>query len=81
MSDYYYNDPKREAARFLHFEYENPPVPDVLFRSEKDACAWIEEGEWKLANIFFTPTGFHRRADPLVLPDGGACFGASSDRI
>lgn len=51
-----YNDPAREAARYLHFEYENPAIPDVQFDSITDALNWMVDQGWG-PESWFQPTG------------------------
>jgi hypothetical protein len=51
-----YNDPARETARYLHFEYEDPSIPDVQFKSVTDAINWVAGRNWGPEG-WFKPTG------------------------
>ena len=64
-----FNDLARQAARYLHFEYEDPAIPDVQFNSTTDAINWLMENDWG-PESWFKPYGMIEERIRVVDWDG-----------
>ena len=64
-----YNDPAREAARYLHFEHEDPAIPDVQFNLLTDAINWMADRGWGPEDWFW-PTGMIEEKIRVIDPEG-----------
>lgn len=65
-----YNDPAREAARYLHFEHEDPAISDVQFSHLNEAINWVASKNWAPEG-WFKPTGMIEEKIRVIDYEGG----------